>query len=86
MKQDGSDSGSGSNFSIHVTSKVMSHCGSNSEGSQLPPELEGNERLKSIEPRMVELILNEVGVEHLASYCQPDHTTDTTGLLVIRYF
>ncbi|XP_064382499.1 fidgetin-like protein 1 isoform X2 [Halichondria panicea] len=60
VKQDGSDSGSGSNFSIHVTSKVMSHCGSNSEGSQLPPELEGNERLKSIEPRMVELILNEI--------------------------
>ncbi len=30
------------------------------KGGQLPPELEGNERLKNTEPRMVELILNEV--------------------------
>lgn len=30
----------------------------------LPPELEGNERLKNIEPRMVELITNEVHVIH----------------------
>ena len=66
VKQNDSDSGTGSNFASHVTSKVMSHGGSSSEGSQLPPELEGNERLKNIEPRMVELILNEVGVEHLS--------------------
>ena len=29
-------------------------------GSRLPPELEGDERLKNIEPRMVEMIMNEV--------------------------
>ena len=37
--------------------------GSSSKGSsghQLPPELEGDERLRNIEPRMVELITNEV--------------------------
>jgi len=28
--------------------------------ASLPPELEDNEKLKNIEPRMVELILNEV--------------------------
>ena len=28
--------------------------------SGLPPELEGNEKLRNIEPRMVEMILNEV--------------------------
>ena len=28
--------------------------------SCLPPELEGDERLKNIEPKMVELIMNEV--------------------------
>ena len=26
----------------------------------LPPELEGDERLKNIEPRMIDLIMNEV--------------------------
>ena len=31
-------------------------------GGQLPLELEGDERLKNIEPRMVELIMNEVGI------------------------
>ena len=34
--------------------------GANSAGSRLPPELEGDERLKNIEPRMVEMIMNEV--------------------------
>ena len=28
----------------------------------LPPELEGNELLKNIEPRMIELIMNEVSI------------------------
>ena len=36
--------------------------GANSTGSRLPPELEGDERLKNIEPRMVEMIMNEVCV------------------------
>ena len=31
-------------------------------GRRLPPELEGDERLRNIEPRMVELITNEVCV------------------------
>ena len=35
--------------------------GGGEESKRLPPELEGEERLKNIEPRMVELILNEVG-------------------------
>ena len=34
--------------------------GGSGEGSKLPPELEGDERLKNIEPRMVEVIMNEV--------------------------
>ena len=34
--------------------------GVNSAGSRLPHKLEGDERLKNIEPRMVELIINEV--------------------------
>lgn len=34
--------------------------GGGTEAGRLPPELEGNERLKNIEPRMVELITNEV--------------------------
>jgi len=34
--------------------------GAGSAGSRLPPELEGDERLKNIEPRMVEMIMNEV--------------------------
>ena len=71
IKQDESG-GSGSSFTSHVTSKVMSHGGPSSEGGAgcLPPELEGNERLRNIEPRMVELILNEVtyGVLILATY------------------
>ena len=32
----------------------------------LPPELEGNELLKNIEPRLIELIINEVSM--LVSY------------------
>ena len=36
--------------------------GANSAGTRLPPELEGDERLKNIEPRMVEMIMNEVYV------------------------
>ena len=34
--------------------------GANSAGSRLPPELVGDERLKNIEPIMVEMILHEV--------------------------
>ena len=34
--------------------------GGGTEAGRLPPELEGNETLKNIEPRMVELITNEV--------------------------
>ena len=34
--------------------------GSAAGGGRLPPELEGDERLRSIEPKMVELIMNEV--------------------------
>ena len=34
----------------------------NSAGSRLPPELEGDERLKNIEPIMVEMILHEVAM------------------------
>ena len=41
---------------------VSSGNGGNSVGSRLPPELEGDERLKNIEPRMVEMIMNEVCV------------------------
>lgn len=36
--------------------------GGGTEAGRLPPELEGNERLKNIEPRMVELITNEVHI------------------------
>ena len=39
--------------------------GGGSASSRLPPELEGDERLKNIEPRMVEMIMNEVCV-----YCE----------------
>lgn len=35
-------------------------------GFVLPPELEGNELLKNIEPRLIELIINEVSM--LISY------------------
>ena len=47
--------------------------GNGAESSKgLPPELEGDERLKNIEPRMVELIMNEVcGLVFLPSHC-PD--------------
>ena len=47
-----------------VRSRVMAHGGgsgsSGSGGGNIPPELEGNERLRNIEPKMVELIINEV--------------------------
>ena len=73
IKQD-EGGGSGSNFTSRVTSKVMSHGGSSSEGGGgcLPPELEGNERLRNIEPRMVELILNEVN--HVLERCIKPYT------------
>ena len=35
--------------------------GTGSSTSKLPPELEGDEQLKNIEPKMVEMIMNEVG-------------------------
>ena len=44
----------------------------NSAGSRLPPELEGDERLKNIEPRMVEMILHEV--------CDTRHMLNSTEL------
>ena len=34
--------------------------GPSSDGARVPLELEGDERLRNIEPRMVELIMNEV--------------------------
>ena len=43
--------------------------GANSAGSRLPPELEGDDRLKNIEPRMVEMIMNEVCVCACACVC-----------------
>ena len=44
-----------------VRSRVLYGGPSGSGGGRgLPPELEGDERLKNIEPRMVELIMNEV--------------------------
>lgn len=43
--------------------------GNGAESSKgLPPELEGDERLKNVEPRMVELIMNEV---HGLVFCLP---------------
>ena len=42
--------------------RMSSGNGANSVGSGLPPELEGDEKLKNIEPRMVEMIMNEVCV------------------------
>ena len=45
-----------------VRSRVQ--CGGPSSSGttgMLPPEMEGDERLRNIEPRMVELIMNEVG-------------------------
>lgn len=64
IKRDQQDEG-GSNFGDELRSRVLYGAkGSSSKGSsrdhQLPPELEGDERLKNIEPRMVELITNEV--------------------------
>ena len=53
----------GSSFGDEVRSRVLYGARGASKGSsdnQLPPELEGDERLKNIEPRMVELIMNEV--------------------------
>lgn len=58
------DQDDGSSFGDEVRSRVLyGGRGPSSKGtsdSQLPPELEGDERLKNIEPRMVELIVNEV--------------------------
>ena len=43
------------------SSRVLYNKGnSNKSQMSLPPELEGDERLKNIEPKMVELIMNEV--------------------------
>ena len=36
--------------------------GGGNSSTRLPPELEGDARLRNIEPRMVELIMNEVHV------------------------
>lgn len=41
--------------------------GASNTNSCLPPELEGDERLKNIEPRMVELIMNEVIIHHICT-------------------
>lgn len=42
-------------------------------GFVLPPELEGNELLKNIEPRLIELIINEVSmlISLLNTYLSP---------------
>jgi hypothetical protein len=63
----------GSNFGEEVRSQVLYGAkGSSSKGSsgghQIPPELEGDERLRNIEPRMVELITNEVHVAIVKLY------------------
>ena len=75
------DQDDGSSFGDEVRSRVLyGGRGPSSKGtsdSQLPPELEGDERLKNIEPRMVELIVNEVrahvyhtyGTHHVARTC-----------------
>ena len=61
MKRDQGEDGS-----EEVRSRVLYNSSrngsSNGQGSSkgLPPELEGDERLRNIEPRMVELIMNEV--------------------------
>lgn len=71
IKRDQQDEG-GSNFGEEVRSRVLYGAkGSSSKGSaghQLPPELEGDERLRNIEPRMVELITNEVRCGGNSSY------------------
>ena len=43
---------------LYGSNKGSGNGGESSKG--LPPELEGDERLRNIEPRMVELIMNEV--------------------------
>ena len=68
IKRDQQDEG-GSNFGEEVHSRVFyggaKGSSKGSSGHQLPPELEGDERLRNIEPRMVELITNEVRIELL---------------------
>ncbi|XP_065919109.1 fidgetin-like protein 1 isoform X2 [Dysidea avara] len=49
--------------------------GTANSSSKLPPELEGDERLKNIEPKMVEMIMNEI-MDHSA----PVHWDDIAGL------
>lgn len=59
------DQDDGSSFGDDIRSRVFYGGSGASKGSsngQLPPELEGDERLRNIEPRMVELIMNEVHV------------------------
>ncbi len=60
----GRDDGSGDYLSEEVSRRVFHGQSRRGEGgggtSKLPLELEGDERLRSIEPRMVELIMNEV--------------------------
>ena len=52
-------------------------------GGSLPPELEGDERLKNIEPRMVELIMNEVLGSYLSSSSfLPSHIPHTVCVCV----
>lgn len=53
----------GEDGSEEVRSRIL--YGSNRDSGRgsskgLPPELEGDERLRNVEPRMVELIMNEV--------------------------
>ena len=43
---------------LYGSNKGSGNGGQSSKG--LPPELEGDERLRNVEPRMVELIMNEV--------------------------
>jgi hypothetical protein len=66
----GTRRGTGSKFippvkkSDNITDDVVCNTSSNkasgSGSSSLPPHLEGNEKLKNIDPRMVELIINEI--------------------------
>ena len=65
-RDEGEGGGAASSCLDAVRSRVQYGGGPNSSstgdrgGGGLPPELEGDERLKNIEPRMVELIMNEV--------------------------
>ena len=55
--------GGGRDGGVDAVRSRVQYGGPNREGGGgcVPPELAGDERLKNVEPRMVELIMNEVG-------------------------